>query len=58
MTLAALIFADDIDLRVFNSGSETAEELVVKAQHLRDAWHNILRFNGGDLKLSKCYWTL
>ena len=58
LPLAALIFADDTDLHVFNSGSDTTEEVVMKAQRLLDAWHNILKFTGGDLKLSKCYWTL
>ena len=55
MLLAALIFVDDTDLYVFNSGSETTEEIVLKAQRLLDAWHHILQFTGGDLKLSKCY---
>ena len=58
MPLAALIFVDDTDLYIFNSGSETTEEIVLKAQRLLDAWHHILQFTGGDLKLSKCYWTI
>ena len=58
LPLAALIFADDADLYIFNSGAETTEELVVKARRLLDASHNILTFTGGNLKLSKCYWTL
>ena len=58
MTLAALIFVDDADLHVSNSGSDAVEELVVKAQRLLDSWHNIVKFTGGDLKLSKCYWKL
>ena len=58
LSLAALIFVDDTDLHVFNSGSDTTEEVVMKAQRLLDAWHDILKFTGGDLKLSKCYWTL
>ena len=37
MPLVALIFVDDTDLYVFNSGSDTTEELVFKAQHLLDA---------------------
>ena len=56
--LVALIFVDDTDLYVFNSGSDTTEELVFKAQCLLNAWHYILRFTGGELNLSKCYWTL
>lgn len=58
LPLAALIFADDTDLYVFNSSTDTAEEVVTKAQRLLDAWHEILKCTGGDLKLSKCYWTL
>ena len=58
LPLAALIFVDDTDLYVFNSGADTAEEVVIKAQRLLNTWHEILKFTGGDLKLSKCYWTL
>ena len=58
MPLAALIFVNDTNLYVFNSGSETTEEIVLKAQRLLDAWHHILQFTVGDLKLSKCYWSL
>ena len=43
---------------MFNSGADNAEEVVIKAQRLLDAWHEVLKFTGGDLKLSKCYWTL
>ena len=35
--LVALIFVDDTDLNVFNSGSDMIEELVFKAQQLLDA---------------------
>ena len=58
LPLATLIFVDDTDLHVFNSGSDSAEEVVIKAQRLLDAWHEVLKFTGGDLKLSKSYWTL
>ena len=58
MPLAVLIFINDTDLYVFNSGSDTIEEIILKAQRLLDAWHHILQFIGGDLKLSKCYWTI
>ena len=53
--LAVLIFVDDTDLYVFNSGSDIIEELVFKAQCLLDAWHYILKFIGGELKLLICY---
>ena len=42
MPLAALIFIDDTDLYVFNSGSDTTEEIILKAQCLLDAWYHIL----------------
>ena len=58
LSLAALIFVDDTDLYVFNSGTDSTEEIARKAQRLLDVWHEILKFTGGDLKLSKCYWTL
>ena len=55
LPLAALIFIDDTNLCVFNLGTDNAEEVVIKAQHLLDAWYKVLKFTGGDLKLSKCY---
>ena len=58
LPLVALMFVDDADLYVFNSGTDTTRDLVLKAQRLLDAWHNILTITGGSLKLSKCYWTL
>lgn len=58
LPLPVLMFADDADLYVFNSGIETTKEIVVKAQKFLNAWHNILTITGGSLKLSKCYWTL
>ena len=58
LPLAALVFVDDTDLHVFNSGADAAKEVVIKAQRLLNTWHEILKFTGGDLKLSKCYWAL
>ena len=58
MPLVALLFTDDTDLHVINSGSDSAEEVAKKTQKLLDAWYSILRFIGGDPKLSKCYWTM
>ena len=58
MPLVVLIFVDDTDLYVFNSGIDTTEEIILKVQRLLDTWYHILKFTGGDLKLSKCYWTL
>ena len=46
------------NLYVFNDGSMCALEVVSKAQRLLNAWHEALRFTGGDLKLSKCYWRM
>ena len=53
MPLVALLFVDDTDLCAINLESESAEEVVRKAQKLLDAWHNIPRFTGKDLKLSE-----
>ena len=58
MLLAALIFVDDTDFNMLNFGPCNAEELVVKEQQLLDAWNEILKFTGRDLKLSKYYQTL
>ena len=55
LLLAALIFVDDTDLHAFNSGADDTEEIAIKAQHLVDAWHKVLKFTGGNQKLSKCY---
>ena len=56
--LAALMHVDDTDLYIFNDGLTCTLEVITKAQKLLDAWHEALRFTGGDLKLSKYYWTL
>ena len=36
LPLVALLFADDTDLHVVNSGSNSIEEVVMKAQRLLD----------------------
>ena len=53
--LASLMHVDDTDLYVFNDGSMSSLEVVIKAQRLLNAWHEALKFTGGELKLSKCY---
>ena len=55
MLLAALMFADDTDLCILNSGSNRTEDIVDKAQRLLDAWYFALKFTGEYLKLAKCY---
>ena len=42
ISLVALLFADDTNLHVINSGSESIEEVARKAQKLLDACHNVL----------------
>ena len=44
---------DDTDLYVFNDGSMSAQEVVIKAQKLLNAWHEALKYTEGDLKLFK-----
>ena len=56
--LIALLCVDDIDLYVLNSGSDSAKDVVDKAQKILNAWHEVLKVTSGDLKLSKCYWKL
>ena len=34
-----------------------AQEFVIKDQRLFNAWNERLKCTGGDLTLSKCYWT-
>ena len=51
MSLAALMFVDDADLCVFNSGVDAMRELVIKAQRLLDTWHNILTITGGNFRI-------
>ena len=53
--LAALMHVDDTYLYVFNDGSMSAQEVVIKSKKLLNAWHEDLKHTGGDLKLSKCY---
>lgn len=52
------MYVDATDLYVFNDGTMDAHIAVSKAQKLLNAWHEELRFTGGDLKLPKRYWTL
>ena len=56
--LAALMYVDDTEFYVFNDGTMDASTVVSKAQNLLNAWHEALKFTGGELKLPKCYWTL
>ena len=49
------MYVDDTDHYVFNDGSMSALEVVIKAQLLLNFWYEALKFTGGDLKLSKCY---
>ena len=56
--LADLLHVDNTDLYVFNSGTDAITDVVFKAQRLLNAWHEALKFAGGDLKLVKCYWNL
>lgn len=56
--LAALLYVDDTDLYVFNSGSDNNQDIVSKGKSLLHAWYEVLKVTGGDLKLAKCYWTL
>ena len=44
---------DDTDLYVFNDGTLDASAVVFKAQNLLNAWHEALKFTGGDLNLPK-----
>ena len=45
-------------LHMLNSSFDITQDIVLKAQHLLNAWNEALKFTGGDLKLSKCFWTL
>ena len=36
----------------------SALEVVIDVQQLLNVCNEVLKFTGGDLKLSKCYWTL
>ena len=56
--VAALMCVDETYHYVFNGGSMCAIEVVIKVQLLFNAWNESLKFIGGALKLSKCYWTL
>ena len=55
--LSALLCVDTY-LYVFNDGSMIAQEVVIKAQRLLNSWNEVLKYTRGELKLSKCHWTL
>ena len=56
--LAALSCADNAGLYILNSVSDNAHDMFLKSQRMLNNWHEGLKFAVGDLKLTKCYWTL
>ena len=56
--LAGFLYVDDTNIIALNSGLELAEEVMTRAQLLLDRWQYTLQVTGGELKFSKCYWTL
>ena len=46
-----------MDLHIENQGQENDKEMIERAQTTLITWHKVLRFNGGELKIEKCYWT-
>ena len=53
VSLVALFRVDDTDLYVFNSGINSENDAVDKAQKLLNSWHEMLKVTGVNLKLSK-----
>ena len=51
--MSALLCADDTYLYLFNDGSENTQDIVFKYQRLPNAWHEALKFTGGNLKVIK-----
>ena len=56
--ILAIMYIDDTDLFIFNTGSESEQEIAERAQKLLDTWHFALKLSGGDLKLEKSSWLL
>ena len=49
--LTALLYVEDTDIYVFDSGYEITQDIVAKYQILLYAWNEALKFTGGDLNL-------
>ena len=56
--LLGFLYVDNIDIVALNQGRELEEEVVARAQLLLDHWQFALQLTGGELKFSKCFWTL
>ena len=56
--LTGFIYVNNTNITILNEGQETAEEVVARAQLMLDTWHRELSYTRGDLKESKCFWTI
>ena len=56
--LAGFIYVDDTDITILNKGQKIAEEVMARAQLMINTWHRELSYTRGDLKESKCFWTI
>ena len=50
------LFVDDTDLIVIGEENDSVEQVCAKQQRSVTSWEQALRFTGGSLKPSKCYW--
>jgi hypothetical protein len=55
VSLVALLYVDDTNLYIFNSGCDSIKEVIQKAQNLLNTWYEVLKVTEDDLKLSKYY---
>ena len=53
--LARFLYLDDTDLVTLNSGEESAEAIITRAQLLVDQWQYALWLTGRELKHSKYF---
>ena len=50
-SLAGLLYIDNIDLFIRNTGTETESQIISRAQLTLDLWQSTLQISGGNLKI-------
>ena len=58
LVFIAIMYVDDTDILLIDvSGSDTIEEIVLRAQRTAKVWQREVHDSGGALRPEKCYWT-
>ena len=56
--IAAFLHVDNTNLVAIKRSNESEAEIITRAQLVLDYWQEGLTITGGELKLSKCFWTI